>query len=271
MGHGAVDLDPLVGMDDPGKPLRSKILQVPAWRKQYLQNLKVLAEIEMAPEKINPFLDQYRQLLANDVRLETRRTSSEEAFFQATETDHPAEGSLSHFFSERRQFLLSHPEIQKVTLPTAPGRPTTATEILPRSGTVGIVINELLAKSKEGSDWIELYNPTEATVSLDGYGLSDSTAQPGKWMFPAGTELGAGDYLLIWADEEAEPGLHANFKLSAKGEVLTLVRKRNDDWESVDRVRFPKLGDGIAYARLPDGQGRWQPAAPTPGAANREP
>lgn len=34
------------------------------------------------------------------------------------------------------------------------------------------------------SDWIELYNASSTAVNLQGYGLSDKSAQPLKWLFP---------------------------------------------------------------------------------------
>ncbi len=98
------------------------------------------------------------------------------------------------------------------------------------SGPAGdFVINELLAandatfadQNGEFDDWVELYNNGNTDIDLSGYTLSDDVEEPAKWTFPSGTTLGAGEYLLIWADsDEDQAGLHTNFKLNAGGESV---------------------------------------------------
>jgi hypothetical protein len=43
-GAGGVELDPLVGADDTSRPLRSKLLAVPALRARYLKYVRDIAE-----------------------------------------------------------------------------------------------------------------------------------------------------------------------------------------------------------------------------------
>ena len=71
-------------------------------------------------------------------------------------------------------------------------------------------------------DWIEFYNNTDSTIQLAGYALSDDSNEPTQWSFPD-TSIAPGEYLIVWADEDGnQEGLHANFKLSADGEVILL-------------------------------------------------
>ena len=44
VGGGGPDLDPLVGIDDATKPLRSKLLAVPALRERYLAYVRDIAQ-----------------------------------------------------------------------------------------------------------------------------------------------------------------------------------------------------------------------------------
>jgi hypothetical protein len=68
------------------------------------------------------------------------------------------------------------------------------------------VINEVMslnastAADEDGDypDWIELYNPGESAVELNGFGLSDDPEEPYKWVFPGHT-LDAGGYVLVFA------------------------------------------------------------------------
>jgi hypothetical protein len=85
---------------------------------------------------------------------------------------------------------------------------------------------ELLDKDGESSDWIEIWNPSPASVSLEGWFLTDNLANPTKWRFPA-VELAPGGFLIVFASgkNERDPAeeLHTNFALAAGGESVALV------------------------------------------------
>jgi hypothetical protein len=86
--------------------------------------------------------------------------------------------------------------------------------------------NGIVDQFNERSDWIEVHNPTNAAVNLDGYYLTDDRALPTKWRFPA-TTLAAGGDLVVFASgrdlKNAGQFLHTNFGLDAGGEFLALV------------------------------------------------
>ena len=116
----AVELDPFHGMDDPGKPLRSRLLQVPAFRKQYIANLKTLAD-ELAWENLGPVVARNRELIGELVKLDTRKLVTTEAFERATSPEPPAspdEPSLRNFCERRSRFL-------REWNPDAPAKPAT--------------------------------------------------------------------------------------------------------------------------------------------------
>ena len=137
-----------------------------------------------------------------------------------------------------------------------------------------VVVNEVLASNEatladaagEFDDWIELHNPTTAAVAIGGLTLSDDPARPGKWALPD-TSIAPGGYLLVWADEDGAQGpLHANFKLSASaGERVGLYRP---DGSLIEEVDFGPQDPDVSWARLPDADGPFAAAAPTPGARN---
>ncbi len=43
-GRAPFELDPLVALNDPSKPLRSRILQVPQYRERYLAKVREIAQ-----------------------------------------------------------------------------------------------------------------------------------------------------------------------------------------------------------------------------------
>jgi spore coat protein CotH len=68
-----VKLDPLVGMDDESKPLRSKVLAVPSLRKKYLENVRTIAEKSLDWNKLGTVVAGYRDLLDEEVKADTRK------------------------------------------------------------------------------------------------------------------------------------------------------------------------------------------------------
>lgn len=136
-----------------------------------------------------------------------------------------------------------------------------------------LVINEFMADndnivpdpSGEYDDWIELYNNSTSTISLNGYFLSDESGDLTQWVFPD-TSIGPNDYLIIWADDdEGQPGLHANFKLSASGEEIVLVAP---DTTVVDDVTFGEQITDLSTGRYPNGTGSFVLMNPTFSAEN---
>lgn len=140
--------------------------------------------------------------------------------------------------------------------------------------TSAIVINELVAENKttasdadhETSDWLELYNDSDADINLAGWSLADD-GNPGKWVLPD-FSLSSKDFMLIWCSNKNcyTPDLHTNFKLSGNGERITLFRA---DDSIADSLTYPALRADVSYARYPDGAGTFVlMTKPTPERAN---
>jgi hypothetical protein len=129
-----------------------------------------------------------------------------------------------------------------------------------------VVINELMPVNSttvtdnygQYDDWIELFNKSVTTIDISGYYLSDSKKNPLKWQIPEGTYITGTGYLIIWADKDTtQIGLHANFKLSSKGEKVILSKP---DKRRIDEVDYPAQTYELTYSRIPDGTGtfRWE-------------
>ena len=95
-----------------------------------------------------------------------------------------------------------------------------AADAITMQNSYGVYITEVLATSNQSNDWIEIYNASNQSVDLSGFGLSDNAAKPRKWQFPGGTVIQPGAYMGIYADRNATAGdgsLHADFRLDAQG------------------------------------------------------
>jgi spore coat protein CotH len=127
-GGRGVELDPLVGLDDARKPLRSKLLAVPALKAKYLANVKKIAEDALDWKKFGPVVSQYRKLIEKEVEIDSRKLDSFEAFKRNTDDNPPAAGgppgggfgrgpgqgmNVRAFAEQRQKYLLNHPEVKK--------------------------------------------------------------------------------------------------------------------------------------------------------------
>ena len=99
--------------------------------------------------------------------------------------------------------------------------------ILPNPGAV--VINEVMAHSNEGPDWIELYNTTGESINIGGWFLSDNDRdEPNlmKYRIADGTRINGDDYLVFYQDTDfndlSDPGCLVPFGLSENGEEACL-------------------------------------------------
>ncbi|MSV31418.1 MAG: spore coat protein CotH [Bryobacterales bacterium] len=111
-------LDPFAGSDDPNKALIGKLLAVPSLRKKYLGYIRDIATNWLDWNKLGPIATGYQALLLADVKKDTRKLYSTEAFEKAVaeETSYPAMGpfgsrphmGLKQFVEERRKFLLEY-------------------------------------------------------------------------------------------------------------------------------------------------------------------
>jgi len=111
--QGGMTLDPLVGLDQERKPLRSRLLAVPELRERYLANVREIARTQLDWSNLGPMVAQYRELIDDSVAADTRKLDSHEAFLRATTIESEAgsngpDGSLQSFAQQRRDFLLNY-------------------------------------------------------------------------------------------------------------------------------------------------------------------
>jgi hypothetical protein len=125
---------------------------------------------------------------------------------------------------------------------------------------------------REYPDWIEIHNPNDVAVSLNGLFLTDDANEPTKWPFPAGITIDANGYLIVCAtnlDFRDPCGYyHTNFKLDGGGEYLALVAPDGQIIIHEYYPEFPPQVGNISYG-LYQGQERYFATA-TPGAENND-
>lgn len=127
--------------------------------------------------------------------------------------------------------------------------------------------NGLYDEDGERSDWVELYNNTEAALNLNGWYLSDNATNLKKWRFPA-VLIPKGSYLIVYASNknriDPTKNLHTNFKLTGTGEFLAISEP--DTTISFSYQAYPSQRQDISFG-LYLGEKVYLTTA-TPGAEN---
>jgi len=169
-----------------------------------------------------------------------------------------------------------------------PGESTTLPEYSDEKVEYLVCINEVCAKNNtsiaapdgEYYDYVELYNPGNFPVNLEGFGLSDDPGKPYQSKLPA-VILNPDEHLLCFAvgDQAIESitdttYVYLKFKISTAGETILLTTPKEvtdpnmNPRETVDSVTVPTLGDDICYGRVEDGSWSMATLSPTPNRTN---
>jgi len=147
------------------------------------------------------------------------------------------------------------------------------------SGVLGdVVINEVLSHTDyPSSDAIELYNTTEAAITIGGWYLSDSSDDYLKFSIPDGTSIPAGEYVVFDEDDfnptPLAPGPHDFALDGAHGEDVWLMEADAADnlVRFVDHVEFGSAANGESFGRWPHAVGDLYPMIrPTLGPVDHE-
>ena len=125
------------------------------------------------------------------------------------------------------------------------------------------IINEFMASNDNtlddvdghSSDWIELYNPGDTALNLDGYYLTNDPLDPDRWRLPA-VSINAGGYLVIFASEKnrINPAqeLHTDFLLGANDGYLALVGP--DGTSILSEYTYPTQLTDVSYGQMVQSQ-----------------
>ncbi len=119
----------------------------------------------------------------------------------------------------------------------------------------------------EFDDWVEILNPSDQSIVLQGLYLTDDVADdPLRWPIPT-TQLAPGAALIVWCDNDLQQGpYHASFKLSGAGEEIAITASA---YALIDHWSFGPQTADVSIGRYPSGQTTWLTLdTPTPGAPN---
>ena len=116
-------------------------------------------------------------------------------------------------------------------------------------------VTSLLTEHDFADSWVELYNPTDADININGYYLGASATSADDYKFPVDSIVPAHGYLRIDCDKK-EARLHTDFRLeSADGGELYLL---DASGSVIDHLQYPAMiAVDVAYGRIWDGLDNW--------------
>ena len=132
---------------------------------------------------------------------------------------------------------------------------------LPKTSQINssLYITEVMASNKTTimdsdlnySDYIEIYNDSENEVNLKDFYLSDDKLSSKKWIFPE-IVIKSKEYLVVFASGKDKCDLntrecHTNFKLSNKGETVSLL---DNSGSVISKVEFKELSKDTSYSLI---------------------
>lgn len=112
------NLDPLAGATDSTKPLLQKLLAVPTLKAKYLGYVKSISDKWLDWNRVGPLVEQYRALISDDVKSDTRKLDTFEAFTSGIAGESQqgnmrggpgANTSLKKFVEQRKAYLTNAP------------------------------------------------------------------------------------------------------------------------------------------------------------------
>lgn len=139
----------------------------------------------------------------------------------------------------------------KLSLPTKGATNASGGAVLP------LMMNEIFSRgTATDPDWIEIYNPNSAPVTLTGYLIYDGGGNAGtkpKMPFPTGAFVPANGFYVIVTDVTTEA---YGFGLGSGGDEVWL---ENAGGTVIDHQVVPAMPvTTTSYSRIPDGSTNWQ-------------
>lgn len=143
----------------------------------------------------------------------------------------------------------------------------------------GLVINELMQSNVENimddikefpDSWVELYNPTDATINLKDYKISNKNKEKKAWQLPDMT-VEPKKYVVIYCDKEGKEDnrLHADFRLESGKGCQVYLFKGKEVADSLPEALKKMPAPDVAYGRVTDGADKWgYQLTPSAGKAN---
>ena len=254
-----------VDMSNSEKVLVNRLLAVPEYKERYYQGFCRLLDDNFTTERIFPLIEQYGDLVREDVLADPNYEWTAEQFVADLDQGDQISGL---------KWVI---EGQVASLTAQLNELFDCSSIITTLSPLDISINEFMAVNDslstikdpagETDDWIELYNNTDADIDLSNAFLSDNSDNLEKWQFPVGTTIRANDYLIIWADkDEDQDGLHADFKLNRDGDFIMLT----EGTDVIDSLTFGFQENNLTYSRIPNGTGDYLIKDPTFGYNNEQ-
>lgn len=114
-----------------------------------------------------------------------------------------------------------------------------------------------------------MHNLRRTPVDLGGLSLSDRTDQPRRWVFPTGTKISPGGFLVVAFDNTRPASdMNTGFGLNANGDSVYLFDRPENNETLLDALTFGIQAAGLSLGRASGARATWKLGNPSPGVEN---
>lgn len=126
-----------------------------------------------------------------------------------------------------------------------------------------VFINEVSATHPDDDDWVEIYNASDSSVDLWGFGFSDKPLDPLQWSLPLHSIIAGKSYLVIEFNGKADS---PSFGLK---DADPLILSTPDGKTTIDSLGSILDTNTASFGRSSDGADTWTSfTTPTKGGPN---
>ena len=109
-------VSPVTHAENSMRPVISRLLDIPEWKARYIAHVRTVVDEWLDWETFEPIVKEYHSLIEAEVQKDEKKLYSYEEFEGSLEGDGGRRApSFKGFITQRREYLLSHPELNKPT------------------------------------------------------------------------------------------------------------------------------------------------------------
>ena len=272
-------ISPTTHADNQMRPVISRLLGIPEWKARYIAHVRTVTDEWLKWEVLEPVINEYHTLIDDEVRNDDKKLSSYQNFEASADGNGGGRApSFKQFVTQRREFLLNHPELNKPTPKivsvSTPENPTSnqpveitakldktiaADSVLLYHSTNRHSVFNRTKMSKRGDRFVGSIPGFPAGTKVYYYVEANAVKTHGTTVFsPARSEFGA-LYYQVTAPRAKEVVVVINELMAANTNSIVDPQGDHEDWLELHNITDkPVLLSGMYLTDKMDNPKKWE-------------
>ena len=210
---GGISAPPFYGEDlTEERPLTARLFAIDAYRQRYLAHLRTILNESYHWDYFEPRITAYAAMIESDVLADTTKQTSNTQFRTSIDTDN---SDLREFIEDRREFLLSHSDVNRVAPTIESVALTNDNPVAGQATTIRVAIGDEVTAAGANLYYSEVQDGAFARVAM-------TATEDGSFVGEIpGTYAGTTVYYYVEVQAADTVGTRAYFPSKAEGAPLT--------------------------------------------------